>query len=447
MKKEKTVGISRELLNDDEFKSRHRKEDRFFTRNRILTFCKVAMLILQKSMKSLQLILNEFTSFFDLNPVTCSAFTQARSHLSYTAFIELNQKAIVNVVYEDKDYKRYKGRFRLLSIDGSKVILPNEEDIRKEFGAISYTNGKDDQIAGSKPQAVASVMYDVLNHVAIDSILGHSRAYEADLAEEHLSYTCGSDLILTDRNYTSYHFLAYMSQYGRDFVGRCGKNTFKAVREMFEGKGKDSRIVRLKPSDMKGVKESGLPEEITVRFIRVRLDTGETEVLVTSLIDDKLYETEEFKELYNMRWGVETFYGVLKTRLNLENFTGKTAESVRQDFYATIYITGPESVLTREVNERLEKKTCQFQRNAEESEKRIYKNPQKVNKAVSFNAIKNHVFNLFYSESNNDVLSEELEKLFGMNTTCVRKGRKTERKKQSLNRIISYHKRIRKICY
>jgi len=449
MKQDKTVDTSRELLNDDEFRCRHRKESRFFTRNRVLTFGISAMLILQKSMKSIQLILNEFTSFSDLKPVTCSAFTQARSHLKHTAFIGLNKKAIVNVVYEDGDYKRYKGRFRLLSTDGSEVILPNDEDIRKEFGAINYTNGKDDQIAGSKPQATASVMYDVLNHVATDSISGHSGAYEADLAEEHLSCTCGNDLIPVDRNYTSYRFLACMSQYGRDFVGRCAKNSFKAVRELSEGKGKDSRIVRLKPSDMKEVKELGLPEEIKIRFVRVRPDTGGTEISVTSLIDDELYITEEFKELYNMRRGVETFYGVLKTRLNLENFTGKTAESVKQDFYATIYLTGSESVLTREVDEELEEKSSQVH-NSNEDKKSEGKTPEyqhKVNKAVSFNAIKNHVFNLFYLEKDNDILSEKPEALFRMNTICVRKGRKTERKKQSSDRLLNYHKRIRKICY
>ena len=69
MGKDKTVDTGRELLNDDEFRRRHRKESRFFTRNRVLTFGIVAMLILQKSMKSIQLILNEFTSFFDLKPV------------------------------------------------------------------------------------------------------------------------------------------------------------------------------------------------------------------------------------------------------------------------------------------------------------------------------------------------------------------------------------------
>jgi hypothetical protein len=34
------------------------------------------------------------------------------------------------------------------------------------------------------------------------------------------------------------------------------------------------------------------------------------------------------------RWGVETFYGVLKGRLELEHFSGQSVEAVRQDFGA-----------------------------------------------------------------------------------------------------------------
>jgi IS4 transposase len=34
------------------------------------------------------------------------------------------------------------------------------------------------------------------------------------------------------------------------------------------------------------------------------------------------------KELYNLRWGIETLFGVLKERLKLDNFTGKTVIAI-----------------------------------------------------------------------------------------------------------------------
>jgi len=80
------------------------------------------------------------------------------------------------------------------------------------------------------------------------------------------------------------------------------------------------------------IKEYDLPQEITVQFVRVRLETGENEVLVTSLLNETEFPSEDFLYIYHLRWGTEGFYAILKTRLNLENFSGKTAESVFSDF-------------------------------------------------------------------------------------------------------------------
>jgi IS4 transposase len=34
------------------------------------------------------------------------------------------------------------------------------------------------------------------------------------------------------------------------------------------------------------------------------------------------------KELYNLRWGIETLFSVLKERLKIDNFTGKTVIAI-----------------------------------------------------------------------------------------------------------------------
>jgi hypothetical protein len=67
--------------------------------------------------------------------VTKSALTQARKHLSHTAFIDLNHQ-IVNTFYADHpDLKTWKG-FRLCAIDGSQFRLPNTPDVIESFGVI-----------------------------------------------------------------------------------------------------------------------------------------------------------------------------------------------------------------------------------------------------------------------------------------------------------------------
>ncbi|OAD20002.1 hypothetical protein THIOM_004321 [Candidatus Thiomargarita nelsonii] len=45
-------------------------------------------------------------------------------HLKAFAFITLNQKAVVDVMYADGDFQCFWG-FRLLAVDGSKTMLPN----------------------------------------------------------------------------------------------------------------------------------------------------------------------------------------------------------------------------------------------------------------------------------------------------------------------------------
>jgi len=92
------------------FKQEYRTNPEVGTNDRKINFITVILVILRKSVKSTQLVLNEF--FKDLgNGIYApnSAFTQARRHLRYQAFITLNQKAIIDVLYSDKDYHTFKG--------------------------------------------------------------------------------------------------------------------------------------------------------------------------------------------------------------------------------------------------------------------------------------------------------------------------------------------------
>lgn len=421
------------MVNSKELREKHRTAKKYFSRSRILTFPIMLSLLIQKSAKSMQLVLNEFFEKLESEAVTSSAFTQARSHLSHTAFIELNQEAIVKVCYSDGKYERYKG-YRLCGVDGSKIYLPKEEKIIAEFGG----NAANQYSKDITPYAIGSVLYDVLNHVAIDSILAPADAYEVDLAIEHLAHTTETDLLLFDRNYPSYRFLSTLTQANRAFVIRCSAGSFSAVRHMFQGNGPDSQIVTLSASSPQSqeINKLGLPQQIRVRLVRVMLDTGEMEVLITSLLDEIEHPTVDFKALYFFRWGSETFYDLLKNRLQIEHFTGKTVESVKQDFYAAIYISGLETLLIGKAQSILQ----------ERSQENKY--PLQVNHAISFNSIKNHVFALLLeSESDEQLLLDKLTRLFLGKPTAQRKNRSFPRIKPTPSQGLQFHKRVKKICF
>ncbi|MDM8560168.1 hypothetical protein [Candidatus Parabeggiatoa sp. HSG14] len=189
--------------------------------------------------------------------------------------------------------------------------MPDTAELTEEFGQISCRSEQND-VKGSHNYALASVMYDVLNRVLVTSVLSKARAYEVDLAIGHFSPRSENDLLLYDRNYPSYFHLANRSKVNKKFVMRCSAASFNQARDMLQGKGLDSQIVTLKPhhSKLSEVKANDLPEQITVRFVRVQLETGEYEVLVTSLLDEIQFPTEDFLDIYHMRWGIEGFYAI-----------------------------------------------------------------------------------------------------------------------------------------
>jgi len=423
-----------EFINLDEIRKKYRRDGKCFVRTRKLSFGLLIIMILRKSMKSLQLILNELADELGIGSISNSAFTQRRALLKHEFFIELNQKTNVEAMYGDGDFKHYKG-MRVLGIDGSKVRLPETEEIKNEFGEIEYRNGEEN-IKGKHNYGLASVMYDVLNKIAVDSYLGKAKDYEVNLALKHLEHTHENDLLICDRNYPSYRWLSSIEQIGRKFVVRCSEASYKQARTMLKGLGEDSQLTTLKPSYEKSseINRLKLPKRLAVRFVRIPLNNGKYEVLVTNLLDEQLYPIEDFKELYHLRWGCETFYGILKTRLNLENFSGKTVESIYQDFYSTVFLTGFESILTEDSNVELTKRETKY--------------PQQVNHAVSFNAIKNHAFELLYGEKDTDILLDKLEKLFLTNPTRYRLNKPSPpRKNSSSKSLLNYFKRLRKVCF
>ena len=94
------------------------------------------------------------------------------------------------------------------------------------------------------------------------------------------------------------------------------------------------------------------------------LDSGVEEILVTNLFDESL-GIQEFKELYFKRWGIEVKFLELKSRLQIENFTGDTVISVEQDFYASIYLSNMVALAKNEANEKIalnnEDKTLKYE--------------------------------------------------------------------------------------
>lgn len=77
---------------------------------------------------------------------------------------------------------------------------------------------------------------------------------------------------------------------------------------------------------------------ITCRLVKIVLSNGDKEILCSSLTDTEKYLYEEFDSLYHYRWNEEEADKLLKSRIELENFSGKTAQAVKQDFHAKVFL-------------------------------------------------------------------------------------------------------------
>ena len=334
-----TLNVAYEL-EDKDFTSRSKDGlIGVFTRARKLTIKNLIVLIMS-SCSSIQRDLDRFyksmdRSDFSIREVTKGAFTQARAKLNPWAFKRLNEVAI-NTFYEQNQVYTWNG-MRTLSVDGSRLVLPNHQSVKDEFGVHSFGPNADSE----RSLALCSILYDVLNLVSVDAQIAPYASSERDLLYQHIEKLKPNDLLLLDRGYPSKALFYLLFAKEVQFCVRMKDNWWLDVKD-FQKSDEIERIVTytLPKKDRKLLKD--YPEwhdkEIVCRLIKITLDNGENEILCTSLTDMDKYLHEDFSELYHYRWNEEEVFKLLKCRIELEDFSGKTAKAVKQDFYAKVFL-------------------------------------------------------------------------------------------------------------
>lgn len=436
------VETLRTRLRDPQFLARHRVRPQDFTRQRQLTFAVLMLFILQKTVKSLQRHLHEFLDDLaggDLfEPLTPGAVTHARAKLKASAFIELNQDGVLPIIYgAEHPIPRWRGH-RLVGVDSSLVRLPESQELGQQFGWKEAANQHG--ATGTRyPEARLSVIYDLLSRAGWEARLEPSTVGEVALARQQLERLQPGDVEVNDRGFTGYLYLALIRQRAAHFIARCSSGSFLAAQELFRAnRANQSPVVWLfAPPDQKAeCQRLGLPLKLAVRFVSLRLPSGELEVLATSLLDQALYPTEEFLSVYHRRWGHETFYLMLKGRLELENFSGRTVEAVEQDVQAAVLLANLESLLSEPMQAVLNPPS------------RAQAQPRQVNRANAYHALKDQVLDLLYSDLAVPTVLEKLMKLFAGSPVVVRRPRPVPRRcRPSFHRSYHFQRRVKKAVF
>ena len=420
----------KEIIYSQKFLESHRKSSKYFIRERKLPFPRLILFMLNLVKQSLQKELSEFfINFSSDKNITNSAFCQSRMKLNHTAFIELND-TIIKEFYTDNDFELWKG-FRLLSIDGSRIQLPLSLEIIESFG---YAENNSVTMI---PMAQASYCFDLLNEMIVNSEINRYETSEYDLAFKHLDKCYMRDLLIYDRGYSAIWFMLYNLVKEKDFIVRMQRNSIKEVQDFFNS-DEESKILdidELHDKSDEQIRRLGLEfKPFKIRLIRVILDNGEVEVLATSLLDETEHPSSEFKWIYSLRWGIETSFDHLKNHLMIEDFTGLSALSVMQDFFASEFAANMQQIIIRDVEEELKE------------EKKNTKYEYKVNKNLSLGFMKNRIIDIVMTkdEKESERKLEELKRLFKVNPTPIRKGRSFPRNYKK-TRIRFYMKKKRTI--
>lgn len=417
----------RTFILSDEFKERHKKSDKWFTRNRIFGFYITISLMLNLLRRTLQIEIYSLFDEIDTVHASKQSFCNARKKISHEAFIEIND-LLVSEFYTDNDGVKLFAGFIVLAIDGSTLLLPESLSIRETFGACSNGIIKD-----HIPMARISHVYDVINGIILHASINPYKSSERDMAMEHIRKISVLDsffntLILFDRGYPSITLFFFCKEHKKEFLMRCALTFLPGFAQQKIKDGERDFIIELRAKKLKGKDRKKFQEllpnvhitsTIQLRVLVIELDNNEKEYLITTLLDSEKFTYEMFKDLYNKRWGIEENYKFLKVKIEIENFSTKTPSGIEQEFYGTIFMSNVKELLIHEAQE------------ASDQEKINHNNKHEyiINQNIAIGLLKTSlILVLFDKERNIEQFCEKVKFLMKKNTVPIRKGRTFPRK-------------------
>ena len=404
----------KKILYSKKLKENFRFSSKDFTRKRKIPFDRVLLFMISMVKKSLQLELCNFIQSLNLKSikhVTNSAYNQARMKIKPEIFYHLLQEVNAEFYSDNDERVVLWDDFRLLACDGSFLNVPFVPNLIKRYG-VAKSNQHDTEVLNAR----CSILYDLENHMILGGALASYKIGEREMLISLLKAIEKSkfnDLIILDRGYPSFDLVYELNKRKVNFVIRLQSNFSNAITAFIESDKQDF-LLEIQPGKNTSFLKKLYTKKaaIMVRLIKVELDNGTIEVLMTSLKDDIKHPIEVFKQLYFKRWGIETLYDKLKNKLKVEEFTGYSETSILQDFYCSLFLSNLQSLLVGEANDELKKQNITNR-----------KYDYKVNTNLSIGFIKTRIVDLFMKDNDAENTLQELSQLFLKSTIPIRPNR------------------------
>ncbi len=365
--------IKQILLSEIEKMNQHREDfcrhpGIDFTRDRKLPFD--TLLHFQISMESGS-VNHELLKYFNFDAGTpsLSAFYQQRSKLSDDVFQKLFYS--FNSCFEPKEL--LKGRYQLLACDGSGFTFTRNPQDTESYYDPSGRSQK------GYNQMYLVPLYDLLNKVYTDAVIQPMRkrnefAALYELIDRHTPCNGTVPVFIADRGFHVYNVFAHAIENRAFFVIRATDAKMKRLlgadlpkEEIF-----DFRVTRYLTRSFskkkylypeladryryicKEVAFDYLPAqgygeyEISLRVLRFPIGNGTYENIITNL-PQKEFPAEEIKEIYRLRWGIETSFCTLKHTIAAVNFHSKSRQMITHEIWARLILFNFCSYLTGQV--------------------------------------------------------------------------------------------------
>lgn len=421
--KEKLMDIIKEMGKTPESFVKNPNKD--FIRNRKLSFETVMKLLLSMGGNNIYKELLDYFKY-DVDTATASAFVQQRAKILPKAS-EYLFKTFTNSF---QNYKTFNG-YRLLAVDGSNLNIahnPKDSDTYIKCGDAKGFN-----------VLHLNALFDICNKVYTDAYIQPVRKSNERSALNTMvdrSDIDGNVIVIADRGYECYNNFVHIQEKGWKYVIRVKDKENKGMVSSFASTPScevfDKQIsLKLTRKQTKKIKEDPtykfLPNNvnfdylelkspdiylISFRIVRFKISDDSYETIITNL-DEKEFGMDMIKELYHMRWGIETSFRELKYAIGLVNFHSKKVEYIEQEVFSKLTMYNFCEIIT--LNVVLTHK----------QRKHVYQ--------VNFtNAI--HIC-IYFFRYPDDEYPPDIEALIQKNILPVRKGRKDLRKIRSKSSV------------
>ena len=327
---------------------------RDFSRKRKISFSDLMLNIISMENHSLNRELRSFFSSDKNRMPTKSAFIQQRKKLNDNAFPHVLSS--LNTIFPFR--KKFLG-LHILACDGSDINIPP-----KPGDTETYVSSN--TVGVGYHQMHLNAIYDLMEQRYLDVFIqkraeiNERTAFIQMIDRNGLTGKC---LYVADRGYFSLNALAHIIHAEQFFLLRMNDlNTktsflrrfplpsdeefdqmvqFKVTRKQSHVyKDHPERFFVLRkdrPFDLIPINDKTALFPMSVRIIRIKLDSGNTEYLLTNLMEDR-FDIALLKKIYHMRWGIETSFRYLKYNVGLNYFHSCLRELIIQEFYARLIL-------------------------------------------------------------------------------------------------------------